>query len=112
MANDIVTAPSPDAQHRQFTETTMTVYKDAFDKIILIEMPIHDVITGNNLTMVMRGTEEDLAYQMRLTAGVLSEAGFGPGWCAEGAYGGVVDHLVIAREAVERCWKTQKGLSF
>jgi hypothetical protein len=97
---------------RASKETTMTVYKDEFDEIIVIEIPIYDVLTGNNLTMVMRGTEAELAYQLRITAGVMHEAGFNPGWCTEGTEGGVVDHLVVAREAVERCWKMHKTLRF
>jgi hypothetical protein len=57
---------------------------------------------------VMRGTEEELAYQLRITVGVMSEAGFEPGWRPNGTYRGFVDHLVVAREAVERCWEMQK----
>jgi hypothetical protein len=107
----VVTADSPDAQKGRATEKTMTLYHDAFDQVIVIKMPIHDVLTGNNLTMKMRGTDEELAYRLRTTAGVMSEAGFKPGWRAEGTYGGLVDHLVVAREAVERSWLMYKARS-
>jgi len=46
MACHVVTAASPDAQHGRSTETTMTVFKDEFDEIIVIELAIHDVLTG------------------------------------------------------------------
>ena len=89
----------------------MTLYNDAPDQVITIGMPIHDVLTGKNLTMRMRGTHEELAYQLQITAGVMSEAGFKPGWRAEGTYDGLVDHLVVAREAVERSWLMYKAQS-
>jgi hypothetical protein len=83
----------------------MTVYAhDDFADQVLMSVEIHDLLTGNNWIAEIAGTAGEAWCQWLRTERLLAQAGFSTGWRPHGAYCGTIDHLVLVKEAVDRCW--------
>ena len=70
----------------------------------LLEVEIHDLQTGSNWTAEIRDTENEIRRQWMRTEALLAKAGFVVGWHADGVDRGSIDHLVLVKVAVDRCW--------
>jgi len=75
-----------------------------FEEYVLLEIEIHDRQTGSNWTAKIWDTEYEIWRQWERAKSLLEEAGFVPGWRADGVYRGGIDHLVLVKEAADRCW--------
>lgn len=83
----------------------MTAYPyREFEDYALLEVEIHDLQTGSNWTDTIRDTEYQIRRQWMRTEALLAEAGFVLGWRPHGVNRGSIDHLVLVKEAVDRCW--------
>jgi len=75
-----------------------------FTDYVLIYVEVHDCRTGFNWLVQIPGTDETVHYQWHRAEQLLATAGFSLGWQSHGVYRGTVDHLVMVKEAVDRCW--------
>jgi len=83
----------------------MTIHAHSdFEDCLLVKVKIHDLHTGSNWTAKISGTAQDIRRQWLRTERLLAGAGFSLGWKSYGVYRGTTDHLVLVREAVDRCW--------
>jgi len=75
-----------------------------FEEYVLLEIEIHDRQTGSNWTAKIWDTEDEVCRQWARAEALLEDAGFVTGWRPDGAYRGSIDHLVLVKEAIDRCW--------
>jgi hypothetical protein len=80
---------------------------DMPDEEICVWLNVHDRKTNSNYTAELRGTFAEIEHLGRKSAKFMDEAGFVPGWLPTGKYCGSIAYIVLAREAVERCWHLQ-----
>jgi hypothetical protein len=75
-----------------------------FDECLLLEIEMHDLQTSYNYTVEIFGTPADIRLRWLRAERLLARAGFVCGWRNGAAYKGSIDHLVLVKEAADRCW--------
>ena len=75
-----------------------------FDECLLLEIEMHDLQTSSNYTVEIVGNPADIRLRWLRAERLLASAGFVCGWRTDAVYKGSIDHLVLVKEAMERCW--------
>jgi hypothetical protein len=85
----------------------MFVDYDVLNEEYRVWLEVYDPQTNTNWTAELNGTAAEIDRLGRKSAKFMDDAGFIPGWRADGNDGGSIDYIILVRDAVERCWRKQ-----